>query len=83
MRLPQKQHICSRGPQTAYRIQHLVRPSDVVMCVVVICQRSASSVSEQRRNELELLLLNEGHTFPQIETKKSCDKFQFQTLVDN
>ena len=69
--------------QTVYRIPHSARPSDVVMCVVVICQRSASSVSKRRRNELELLLLNEGHTFPKIETKKSRDKFQFQTLVDN
>ena len=48
-----------------------------------MCQRSAPSVSERKRNELELILLNEGHIFPKIETKKSRDKFQFQALVGN
>ena len=65
-----KQHIYSRGPQTAC----LPRST-----LVVTCQRSAWSVS----NRGKIFLLNEGHKFQKIETKKSRDKFQFQTIVDN
>ena len=35
------------------------------------------------RNQLEIFILNEGYKFPKIETKKSRDEFQFQSLVGN